>query len=284
VNPSAAAGEPEPRPRQHLYAHLGISMGATGELTSAGRMPVGPDIVTPGGIRAALLALLVEGGFGANFLDAGLFPVLDNMTVHVRDGGDGVAYAQADGEIVRPGSRRAVARGRVVDADVPSRLLAYAHIGYWMIQPRDEYMPRGTPRTAVDDGERTPPTESILDAMEMQVQPETGACELLAVHPGVQAPEGRLHGGAHQLMHEAAALAGAARTVDTDRLRVEDFSIRFLAPAFAGPFVATPTVLSTSPDDLLCQVELVDRGADDRIRSLSTLRIRVLDGPSDDRR
>ena len=71
-------------------------------------MPVGSDVRTPGGIRAALLALLVEGGFGGNFLDAGLFPVLDNMTVHVRDGGDGVATALAEGEIVRPGSRRAV--------------------------------------------------------------------------------------------------------------------------------------------------------------------------------
>ena len=70
-------------------------MGPTGELTSAGTMPVGPDIRTPGGIRAALLALLVEGGFGGNFLDAGLFPVLDNMTVHVLDGGDGVTSARA---------------------------------------------------------------------------------------------------------------------------------------------------------------------------------------------
>jgi acyl-coenzyme A thioesterase PaaI-like protein len=261
----------------HLYAHLGISMGATGELTSAGTMPVGPDVKTAGGIRAALLALLVEGGFGANFLDAGLFPVLDNMTVHVRDGGDDVSVAAADGEIVRPGSRRAVARGRVVDGDDPSRLLAYAHIGYWMIQPRDEYMRSGSARTVVEGGDRVPPTQPILDAMEMHVRPDTAACELVAVHPGVEAPEGRLHGGAHQLMHEAAALAGAARVIGTDRLRVEDFSIRFLAPAFVGPFVATPTVLSTSTHDLLCQVELVDRGADERIRSLSTVRVRVLD-------
>jgi acyl-coenzyme A thioesterase PaaI-like protein len=251
-------------------------MGATGELTSAGSMPVGADVKTPGGIRAALLALLIEGGFGANFLDAGLFPVLDNMTVHVRDGGDDVSFASADGEIVRPGSQRAVARGRVVDGNDPSRLLAYAHIGYWMIEPRDEYMRGGITRTVVEVGDRIAPTQPILEAMEMHVRPDNGACELRAVHPGVEAPEGRLHGGAHQLMHEAAALAGAARAVGTELLRVEDFSIRFLAPAFVGPFLANPTVLSTSGDDLLCQVELVDRGADARIRSLSTLRIRVL--------
>jgi acyl-coenzyme A thioesterase PaaI-like protein len=263
-------------PRAHLYAHLGISMGATGELTSAGTMPVGPDIMTPGGIRAALLALLVEGGLGANFLGAGLFPVLDNMTVHVRDGGDGVTTALAEGEIVRPGTRRAVARGRVVDADAPSRLLAYAHIGYWMIQPRDEYMPDGPARAAGAEEPRVAPTVPILDAMEMRVRPGSGVCELRAVHAGVVAPEGRLHGGAHQLMHEAAALSGVAAAVGTDQLRVEDFSIRFLAPAFRGPFVATSTVLSSSSDDVLCQVELIDEGADERVRSLSTARVRVL--------
>jgi acyl-coenzyme A thioesterase PaaI-like protein len=265
--------------RPHLYAHLGISMEATGELTSGGTMPVGDDIRTPGGIRAALLALLVEGGFGRNFLDAGLFPVLDNMTVHVRDGGDGVTTVRAEGEIVRPGSQRAVARGHVVDANDPSRLLAFAHIGYWMIQPRSEYMPGGsaTRATTPDGAPRVPPDQPILDAMGMHVDAARGTCELDAVHGGVAAPEGRLHGGAHQLMHEAAALAAATTATRTDRVRIEDFSIRFLAPAFVGPFVATATLLSRPADDVLCQVELVDRGADERIRSLSTMRIRVQD-------
>ena len=147
-----------------------------------------------------------------------------------------------------------------------------------MIQPRDEYMLGGGSRVATGDvGRRAPPGESILDAMDMRVRPGTGVCELAAVHAGVQAPEGRLHGGAHQLMHEAAALAGAGAAIDSDRVRVEDFSIRFLAPAFNGPFVATASVLSRSRDDVLCQVELIDHGADDRIRSLSSMRIRTLD-------
>jgi acyl-coenzyme A thioesterase PaaI-like protein len=267
--------------RKHLYAHLGISMGPTGELTSGGTMPVGPDIRTPGGIRAALLALLVEGGFGGNFLDAGLFPVLDNMTIHMLDAGGGVTSARAQGEIVRPGSRRAVARGQVVDEDDPERLLAFAHIGYWMIEPRSEYMPGGSgTRVTADDGAApVPPDESILDAMGMRVRADDGVCELDAVHEGVAAPEGRLHGGAHQLMHEAAGLAAATTAAGTDRVRVEDFSIRFLAPAFVGPFVATASVLSGAAGDLLCQVELVDHGADERIRSLSTMRIRLPDSP-----
>ena len=111
--------------------------------------------------------------------------------------------------------------------------------------------------------------------MGMRVDADSGVCELDAVHPGVAAPEGRLHGGAHQLMHEAAALAAATTATTSARARVEDFSIRFLAPAFVGPFVATATLFSRRADDALCQVELVDRGTDERIRSLSTMRIRV---------
>jgi acyl-coenzyme A thioesterase PaaI-like protein len=272
-----ARGAPE---REHLYAHLGIEMGATGELTSGATMPVGPGIRTPGGIRAALLALLVEGGFGRNFLDAGLFPVLDNMSVHVVDGGDGVRSVRAAGEIVRPGSQRAVARGRVVDAENGDRLLAYAHIGYWMIQPRAEYMPGGPAVRPDDDRARVATSEPVLEAMGMRVHGGEGVCELDAVHGGVAAPEGRLHGGAHQLMHEAAALSAASSAAGTERVRVADFSIRFLAPAFVGPFVASASVLWQHGADLLCQVELVDEGADERIRSLSTIRTRALDTPT----
>ena len=115
--------------------------------------------------------------------------------------------------------------------------------------------------------------------MGMRVRADEGVCEIDAVHEGVAAPEGRLHGGAHQLMHEAAGLAAATTAAGSDRVRVEDFSIRFLAPAFVGPFVATASVLSSTAAGVLCQVELVDHGADERIRSLSTMRIRLLDRP-----
>jgi hypothetical protein len=133
--------------RLHLYAQLGIENRVTSDTTAEATMPVDPGIVTPGGIRGALLALLIEGSFGGNILGAGLFPVLDNMTVHIRDGGSGVRTVRSRGEIMR-GAQRAAAYGRVEDAESPSRLLAYASIGYFMIQPRGEYMPQGARRCA----------------------------------------------------------------------------------------------------------------------------------------
>jgi uncharacterized protein (TIGR00369 family) len=272
MSPAASSGVEDRR--LHLYAQLGIENQLTGEMTAEGTMPVHPGILTPGGIRAALLALLIEGSFGGNILQAGLFPVLDNMTVHIRDGGEGVLAVKSRGEIVR-GAQRATAFGRVEDAGNPSRLLAYATIGYFMIQPRAEYMPQGRSvmRASDDPGLPRESDRPILDVMEMRILPDEPVCELDHVHPGVVAPEGRLHGGAHQLMHEAAALAAASRLWGTDAVQVQDFSIRFVKPAMRGPFQARASVLHTSATDILCQVVLTDRGADNRLRSLSTMRI-----------
>jgi acyl-coenzyme A thioesterase PaaI-like protein len=60
-------------------------------------------------------------------------------------------------------------------------------------------------------------------------------------------------------------------------VQVRDFSIRFVKPAMQGPFEARASVLSTGTTDVLCQVILTDRGADERIRSLSTMRIALSD-------
>ena len=175
--------------------------------------------------------------------------------------------------LVRRSKQRAVARGRITDGRDPSRVLAYATIAYRMIEPEGEYMPGDRRAAEPEAGPPTASPEPILDAMAMRVRPDEGVCELDEVHAGVLAPEGRLHGGAHQLMHEAAGLAAARRALRTDAVRVGDLAIRFLAPAMAGPFVATASVVAGSDDEVLCQVDLVDRGGGDDVRSLSSMRV-----------
>ena len=71
-------------------------------------------------------------------------------------------------------------------------------------------------------------------------------------------------------------LTSGAEFITNDRPVLVSYKGEFLAPAFVGPFVATASVLSSADAGLLCQVELVDHGADMRIRSLSTMRIRLL--------
>jgi len=261
----------------HLYEHLSMDMRQTGDWTTEGLVPVTPDMLTPGGLRASLVALLLEGSFGDNLLAHG-FPVLSQMTFHLSDGGAGVDRLRAEGELVQLGKRRASGRGRVVDADNPDRLIGYGTIGFTMIRPEGDYMPGDLKESLEADSEAYPDVSEkpLLEAMGMHVPPGEPVCELGgSIHPGVLGPEGRLHGGAHQLMHETAAIAAATLESGSERVLATEQSIQFIAPAFEGPFIASASILSASDEDLLCLVELRDsRG--DAPRSMSTFRLRVL--------
>ena len=254
-----------------------MDLRQTGESTAEGIVPVTSDLRTPGGIRASLAALLLEGSFGDNLLAHG-FPVLSQMTFHLRDGADDVARLRSEGEILHLGARRVTARGRVVDADDPDRLIGFGTIGFSMIRPDGDYTPADLAASLEAEREDYPDVSGrpLLEAMGMRVPPGEPVCELGgAIHPGVLGPEGRLHGGAHQLMHETAAIAAATLESGTERVLAAEQSIQFIAPAFEGPFTAKARVLSASEEDLLCLVELRDaRG--DATRSMSTFRMRIL--------
>ncbi len=261
----------------HLYSHLSMDLRQTGEWTTEGFAPVTPDLMAPGGLRASLAALLLEGSFGDNLLAHG-FPVLSQMTFHLRDGAEDVTRLRAEGELLHMDKRRANGRGRVVDADDPDRLIGYGTIGFSMIRPEGDYTPADLDASLEADRESYPDVSGkpLLEAMGMQVPPGQPVCELAgAIHPGVLGPEGRLHGGAHQLMHETAALAAATLESGTERVLAAEQSIQFIAPAFEGPFVAKADVLSASEEDVLCVVELRDARSDG-IRSMSTFRMRIL--------
>ncbi|MFI4894226.1 MAG: PaaI family thioesterase [Phycisphaerales bacterium JB058] len=263
--------------KSHIYKHLEMEMGSTGEKTCEGTMPIGADIMTPGGLRAALPALLLEGILGNNLIRKG-WPVLSNMSYQVRDGADGVARARAVGEVVRIGRTAAINRGRIEDADHPERLLAYGILGFRMIEPQSDYHPKelmkslATPPGSASDEVRP----GILEAMGLQIDIDEGTCELDCVHPGLMGPEGRLHGGAHQLMHEAAAIAAATREAGTDRVRTGEFTIHFIAPTRGGPFVARTQLLSRGSEDLLFGVELGDAEGTGRPCSVSTFRMVIV--------
>lgn len=261
----------------HLYSHLSMDLRQTGEWTTEGVAPVTPDLMTPGGLRASLAALLLEGSFGDNLLAHG-FPVLTHMTFHLRDGAENVSRLRAEGELVHMGKRRASARGRVVDADDPERLIGFGTIGFSMIRPDGDYTPADLDESLEAERDAYPDVsgKQLLEAMGMDVRPGEPVCQLAgAIHPGVLGPEGRLHGGAHQLMHETAAIAAATLTSGTDRVLAAEQSIQFIAPAFEGPFEAKAQVLSATRDDVLCLVELRDTRGEE-VRSMSTFRMRVL--------
>jgi uncharacterized protein (TIGR00369 family) len=261
---------PDPLASDHLYGHLDMQSTRISDVLAEGSMPIGDDIRTPGGIRAALPALLIERVTGEFAISLGLI-VLSDMTLHLRDRGIDLDAVRAEVRLVRTGRSRVIAVGRLEDLSDPSRLVGFGTVSIAVLGPLD--VPLSGPPEVFGRPENPPP---ILDAMGMYIRDNDSACVLAAVHTGVVGPQDRLHGGAQQLMAEAASLAGAAKAAGTDRVVTGDLSIRFIYPALNGPFVATPTVVSLGDDDVLCRVDLVDTGNDDRLVSISTIRTRII--------
>ena len=198
---------PDPLTEDHLYRHLGMESTRISDVLAEGSMPVGDDIRIPGGIRAALPALLIELVTGQFAISLGMI-VLSDMTLHLRDRGIGLDALRAE---VKPRAHRPFAchcgRPARGPAD-PSRLVGYGTVSIAVLGPLDTQLTGPPPVNGRPDN---PPP--ILDAMGMYIRDEDSACVLAAVHTGVIGPQNRLHGGAQQLMAEAASLArrGKAR-------------------------------------------------------------------------
>jgi uncharacterized protein (TIGR00369 family) len=261
---------PEPLASDHLYGHLDMRSTRISDVLAEGTMPIGDDIRIPGGMRAALPALLIELITGQFAISLGMI-VLSDMTLHLRDRGVGLDAVHGEVRLVRTGRSRVIGVGQLDAVDDPSRLVGYGTVSIAVLGPLDVPL-SGPPRV---HGRPTNPPP-ILDAMGMVIRDDDSACVLAKVHTGVVGPQDRLHGGAQQLMAEAASLAAAAQAAGTERVVTGDLSIRFVYPALNGPFVATPTVVSQTDDDVLCRVDLVDTGNDDRLVSISTIRTRIV--------
>jgi uncharacterized protein (TIGR00369 family) len=266
----------------HLYDHCAMRSRLVSEDVAEGEMPICPDICTPAGVRASLVGLLMELVTGRFALSLGTL-VLSDMTLHLRDAALDVDAVRAEVRIVRRGRSRVIGLGRLEAARAPQRLIGLGTVSIAVLGGMDPMI-----RAALERADqpqplrpRAPdfaggPVPDILEVMAMSIGERDQSCWLERVHPGVVGPQDRLHGGAQQMLAEAAALAAAERALGTRAVVTGELSIRFLRPALAGPFEAVPRLVSRGADDALLQVELVDHGNADRLVSLATCRVRAV--------
>ena len=81
-------------------------------------------------------------------------------------------------------------------------------------------------------------------------------------------PWGILHGGMVGVLVEQAAGALA------EGRRARGSTIRYLAPGRVGPVAAVPQVLAATSEGSLVEVEVRDRGSDDRLMAVATVTLR----------
>jgi acyl-coenzyme A thioesterase PaaI-like protein len=248
----------------HLYEHLGVRSRSIDDQSGETRMPVGDDIRVPGGLRAAPLGLAFENGV-ATYMFARTMAVPSQISLHVRDRGEGVEAIHSRTRIVRLGRSLVITDGEIHDADDATRLIAYGSITWSVIGEAP--------------GARTdfPPLE-IPDFESSDVPlPEAAGIEPLADGSGVRlggvseqavGPGGILHAGMFQLLSEEAARVAAGGGVAVD------CTYNFLQAGKVGPFVATAEVLARGEEGVDTRVSIRDEGNDDRVGCLSFVRVR----------
>jgi acyl-coenzyme A thioesterase PaaI-like protein len=96
----------------------------------------------------------------------------------------------------------------------------------------------------------------------------------LDIHDGVRNTSDALLGGAAALLMETAAERSVRARGRTSAVAT-GMEIRYLAPGRVGPIRATSTVLPRSDASVtLVRVQLVDRGAEDRLTAVATVSVR----------
>jgi len=253
---------------EHIYDHLGVRSRRLDDESGETTMPISDEVRVSGGLRSAPLGLAFEQGV-ANYLYDRVMAVPYQISLHIRDSGDDVKGIRSVTHIVRLGRSLVATDGQIHDVDNPSRLIAYGSIIWSVIGEAPDRT--GAAREPI------PYQLAGMDVIEAtQISPlEDGrGCRLEAITPQTAGPGGILHAGMLQLLAEEAALVTAADTSHADRQRAVDCSYNFLQPGKTGPFVATAELLCRSDEGVDTEVVVRDEGNDNRILSLSYVRVR----------
>jgi uncharacterized protein (TIGR00369 family) len=107
----------------------------------------------------------------------------------------------------------------------------------------------------------------------LQVRRESNDVIGLDLRDELRNPWGILHGAVVASLVDLAAENAVAAVVG-EPVVVADVVLHFLAPGRVGPVSARASVLGERPDGHVARVEVVDRGADDRVMSLAIVTVR----------
>ncbi|MBW8827166.1 MAG: hypothetical protein JF603_12590 [Acidobacteria bacterium] len=255
----------------HIYDHLGVRSTRIDDESAETHMPISDDIRTSGGLRAAALGLAFEQGVATYMFDR-VMAVPSQISLHVRDRGEGVKGIRSETHIIRWGRSLVTNDGQIRDADDPSRLLAYGSITWAVI---------GEAPDRSGGGGHTPPAyeEAGVDIMEsasITALADGSGCRVEGITPQTTGPGGILHAGMFQLLSEEAALVAAKTATGASKLMAVDCTYNFLQPGKTGPFIATAEVICVGDEGVDTKVTVRDEGNNDRVPAVSFVRVRPI--------
>jgi hypothetical protein len=162
-----------------------------------------------------------------------------------------------ESESLHIGQRLGYSRSTIIDADDPSRVIAFTE-------------GQGVKIGAVPDGlEKMPPNPlDIVDSPDLPplwvvfgaARRDDGHWTLPALSVELASPDAALHIGPQHVLLETAAIDLAARLVGTDRIQMESWHVMFVARGKVGPFRSDGNAVRGSSSKVGVRLSLYDEG------------------------
>jgi hypothetical protein len=219
-----------------------------------------------GGLLVAPLAIASPEGGGMSDLEAVPNPVIHS--IQLLDPGHGVRRIEVVSAQLKAGRQMSYSRSRIVDADEPSRVIAFtegqgASIGE--VPEGLEKMPEQ--RLVIEDAPDLPPLWQVFGGARRA----DGRWTLPALSAEFASPDAALHIGPQHVILETAASDAAAALAGTERLQVESAHVMFLARGKTGPFRADTEAHRGAGGRFGVRTLLFDEGAGRAITAASHL-------------
>ncbi|HEX4505433.1 MAG TPA: hypothetical protein VH722_06855 [Alphaproteobacteria bacterium] len=211
-----------------------------------------------GAIMAAPLAIASAEAGG--FSDVDSIPAPVTAALHIIDDGLGVTEIAMRRTPIHVGRTMGFSQCEIVDAADPARVLAISYgSGIRLADAPAGFQPLDLPPD-IEDRPGLPPLTQVFGAGR---RPD-GVWALPAMTPENMSTSGSLHLGPTHIVLEAAATELAEQHAGTNAIRIEDWTVMFVARGTNGPFVVEGTVSTGNYGRIACSLSLRDQGRDGR--------------------
>jgi hypothetical protein len=164
-------------------------------------------------------------------------------------------------QLLHAGSRMGYSRSKIVDADNPSRVIAFTEgQGVKIGIPPEGLQKMEEDKLEIADSPHLPPLWKAFGAFRR----DDGHWAMPELSVELASPDAALHIGPQHVLLETAAIDYAAQLTGTDLLQMQTWHVMFLARAKAGPFRVDGEAVRGTAGKVGVRLTLHDEGNDNR--------------------
>jgi len=256
------------------YRYIGRNHGSMNTGPEDNTVTLRRDMRNPtGGLMVAPLSISTPEGNVGSDLETVPNPVIHSCVI-VDPGADVTRIEVVDSEVLHPGTRMGYSRSRIVDADNPSRVIAYlegqgARIG--TVPEGLDKMPEN--KLVIEDSPDLPPLWKAFGAFKR----DDGKWGLGELEVELASPDAALHVGPQFVLLETAAVDAASEVAGTDKLQLEAWHVMFAARGKTGPFRVDAEAAAGPDGKVAARMVMHDEGNGDRAITSATALFRIVD-------